>query len=376
MKGSIVKRGNKFSIVVDVGTKPNGKRDQRWFSGYGTKKEAEKGLVNILHQLQEGTFIQKRSDTVGHYLTDWIDLRKMNMQPNGHENYETVINTYINPFIGHQKLASLNARHIRELYKKLYDLGFSPGTIMKARTVLNSALNEAVEDELIRKNVAKGVKTPPIPRNPLEVWSREDLLTYRERTLGDRFFLLFFTIMHTGLRRGEALGLRFSNINFEEKKIYLRQAVTTKGLSKFLKTDPSWRTIDISQELAAFLLAAKKQWEIDREHFETKHRKNDFIFYTYNGNHITPSNVARELDRIVLYSGLSDITTQGLRHTHATHMLMAGVPVKIVSERLGHASIEITLNTYAHSLPTIQAEAVLQYENYLHGPPSEDPEDN
>lgn len=367
MKGSIVKRGNKFTVVVDVGRKPDGKRDQRWFSGYSTKKQAQKGLIEILHQLQEGTFIQKRSDTVSHYLLDWIELRKINMQPNGYENYETVIKNYINPFIGHHKLVNLTPRHIRELYKRLHDEGYSPGTIMKARTVINSAFNEAVDDELLRKNVAKRVKSPPIPRNPLEVWSKEDILNFKEKAREDRFFLLFYTIMHTGLRRGEALGLRFSNINFEERKLYLRQSVTTKGVSNFLKTDPSWRTIDISQELAGFLYLAKKQWAIDRFSFTEKHRKNDYVFYASNGNCINPSNVARELTRIIENTGLSYITPHGLRHTHATHMLMAGVPVKIVSERLGHASIEITLNTYAHILPTIQAEAVRQYEDYLCG---------
>lgn len=365
MRGSIVKRGNKFSVVVDVGTKPDGKRDQRWFSGFVSQKEAQKGLVTILHQLQEGTFIQKRSDTVSHYLEDWIKLREMNMQPNGYSNYLIVINSYILPSIGHHKLANLNARHVRELYASLNKKGYSPNTLKKVRTVLNSALNEAVEDELIRKNVAKGVKTPPVPRNGKEVWSIGDIDKFSTETTEERFFLLFYTILNTGTRRGEALGIGFHNIKFGQRQIYIGRSVTTKGVSSFLKSDPSNRIIDISEELEEYLLAAKAQWEIDREHFAPEHRNNDFVFYTESGNHITPSNVDRALHRIIERYDLSPITTHGLRHTHATHMLMALVPVKIVSERLGHASIEITLNTYAHVLPTIQAGAVQQYEEYL-----------
>lgn len=366
MKGHIRKRGNKYAIVVDLGRDHNGKRKQKWFSGYDRKKDAEKDLPRILNEINQGTFIEPSNETFKTYLEKWIRNKKTQIKPTTLDNYTRMLQNHIIPALGHIKLEKLNRLHLKEFYSMLEEeKELAPSSIKKIHAIVRSALSDAVEDGLIMKNVASGIKTPRIGPSKIKVWDEKQLMTFLNSIKEDPLYIAFHLPAMTGMRRGEVLGLRWQDIDFDQKILRVMQTITTEGFSDAKTQTSDKRTIDLDDVTIMELKKRKKIVAQDKLKAGPAYEDNDLVVCTPLGKPIYPRNYNRKWYNFLEKVDVPKIRVHDLRHTHATLMLLQGIPVKVVSERLGHASIEITLNIYGHLLPSIQKEAIKLFSKNL-----------
>jgi integrase len=366
VKGHIRKRGNKYAIVVDLGRDNQGKRKQKWFSGYDKKKDAEKDLPRVLNELNSGTFIEPSNEKYETYLEKWLRNKRKQIKPTTFDNYTRMVKNHIVPGLGHIKLEKLNRIHLKNFYNDLdEEKQLAPASIKKVHAIVRSSLSDAVEDGILSKNIASGIKTPRIGPSAIKVWDEVQLSQFLNVIKEDPLYIAFHLPATTGMRRGEVLGLRWQDIDFENKILRVMQTITTEGLSD-AKTDTSdKRTIDLDDRTIAELKKRKKQVIQDKLKAGAAYNDHDFVVCSSLGKHMSPRNFNRKWYKFRELTDLPEIRVHDLRHTHATLMLLQGIPVKVVSERLGHASIEITLNTYGHLLPSIQKEAIRLFSKNL-----------
>lgn len=259
MKGHIRKRGNKYAIVVDLGRDHNGKRKQKWFSGYDRKKDAEKDLPRILNEINQGTFIEPSNETFKTYLEKWIRNKKTQIKPTTLDNYTRMLQNHIIPALGHIKLEKLNRLHLKEFYSMLEEeKELAPSSIKKIHAIVRSALSDAVEDGLIMKNVASGIKTPRIGPSKIKVWDEKQLMTFLNSIKEDPLYIAFHLPAMTGMRRGEVLGLRWQDIDFDQKILRVMQTITTEGFSDAKTQTSDKRTIDLDDVTIMELKKRKK----------------------------------------------------------------------------------------------------------------------
>ncbi|GAA0313545.1 tyrosine-type recombinase/integrase [Bacillus carboniphilus] len=366
MKGHIRKRGNKYAIVVDMGRDNNGKRKQKWFSGYDKKKDAERDLPIILNDINQGTFVEPANETYMSYLEKWIKNKKSQIKPTTLDTYQRLLRVHIIPGLGHLKLGKMNRLHIKEFYSYLEEeKELAPASIKKIHTVIRSSLSDALEDGLIAKNISAGIKTPRIGRSEIKVWDEVQLMNFLNAIKAETLYIAFHLPAMTGMRRSEVLGIRWKDIDFENKILRVVTTITTKGKSDGKTQNSYSRPIDLDDGTIAELKNRKKQVAKDKLKAGTAYDDQDLVVCTSLGKPISPRNLNRLWYKLRDKVDIPNIRFHDLRHTHATLMLLQGIPAKVVSERLGHASIQTTLNTYGHLLPSIQKEAIQIFSRNL-----------
>lgn len=362
MKGHISKRGSKWSIIVDIGNDPKtGKRRQKRFSGYNTKKEAQTDLARIITELEQGTFILPSTDTLEEYLHYWIKQRENNLSPTTIYGYKSMIRNHIIPEMGKVKLPELKPLHIQEYYNlKLETL--SSQTVLHHHRLLRKALQDAKVWQLIKINPADHVEPPKAKKYKANVLNIDEIKSLLKALEGHRLEVPITLMLFLGLRRGELLALKWSDIDYKNKTITIQRNLVRGGddgtelILKEPKTEESNRTIPISDNI---LLLLKKQ-ELKQKENKLKmgkyYNNSDFIFTTEIGNLINPSSFSREFGEFIKDNNLRHVRLHDLRHTNATLMLKSNIPPKVASERLGHSTITTTLDLYSHVLKDMERE--------------------
>lgn len=382
MAGQIIPRGkNKYLVRVYLG-EVNGKRKYHSKTIYGGKKAAEAYLTKILREKHTGIFLEPSKELLGAYLDGWMkSVVKQRVSGKTYKSYEQLINLYIKPELESVKLCQLAPEQIQQLYSKMIDRGLSPRTVRYTHTVLRNALQQAVKWGKIYRNPADLVKDdlPKQERKEMRAFTPEEAARFMEAIIYSPLKALFSLLLASGMRPGEALGLKWSDIDFKGKRVTVRRAlVRIRGDRKTEKekgwklcepkTAKSRRTIPIPADVindlddhrkaqAAQKLKAKPGTYDDR----------DFVFAGNNGEPLFERNVNHEFKAILKAAGLPDIRLYDLRHSCATLLLAAGENPKVVSERLGHASITLTLDTYSHVLPDMQQGASDKLQKILFG---------
>jgi len=379
MRGCISKRASgTYSIVVELGRNAEGKRRQRSRGGFRTKKEAQEALNLLLGELQAGTYVKPREVRLADYLREWLDGASPNLSGKTTECYRWVIESYLIPALGHVLLPELRPLHIQRVYAEWLRPGedgqprSARATLRKRHFVLHRALRDAVRLQYIALSPADGVEVPRIAglKKPIRVLSQEQTALLLQRAQGTRLHLPILVAVTSGLRRGELLALRWADVDFAAGALRVEQSVeeTGQGLRfKPPKTAKGRRRVP----LPALTVEALRRHRVEQD----KQRlllgpgyqsAPDLVFAGPDGRPWFPSNFERTWR--TFKNKLPDelrIRFHDLRHTHASQLLAQGVHAKIVSERLGHASIGITLDTYSHLLPGLQEEAVKQLEASL-----------
>ena len=204
----------------------------------------------------------------------------------------------------------------------------------------------------------------------LRVWNASELQSFLTAISLERLAPAYVLAAHTGMRRGEVLGLRWTDLDTVRKRLSVRQAITTVAYElriSDVKTGTARRTIDLDDPVLARLTAWRKRQAEERLLVGPAYQDHDLVFARPDGKPVHPEYLSRTFDRVLRAAGLRVIRFHDLRHTHATLLLKAGVPVKVVSERLGHASPGFTLNVYQHVLPGMQAAAAVTFSRLLAG---------
>lgn len=355
MRGHIAKKGKRYYIVVDIGT--GDERKQKWLSGFESKKDAEKELPRILNELNDGTYIEPSKKKYADFINDWHKNRKSKVSKNTYVTYEYMIDKHIKPNLGHFRLDKLNSLAIDNFYSELEREGKSSATIKKIHSIVRASLEYAVQYQLIKRNPASVVQPPTVKHKDIVVWDEQQMIAFLDFVKDEWDYIVYHLALYTGMRKGEILGLKWSDIDFINNKIRVMRSYSKTGFSEG-KTSNARRVIDIDESTIELLLKRKKKVSENKLKMGQDYNDLDLIICRPTGDPVDVRNVNRRFDKFVEKSNLPKIRFHDMRHTHATLMLKMGVPVKVVSERLGHGSIEMTLNTYTHLLPSMQFEAV------------------
>lgn len=402
MTGSIKKRGEqRYAIILHLGYETNPetgirKRKQKWIAFRGTREAAEKELRRLCGDLDNGRFVEPSKLTVLDWMREWI---KTIIAPSEEralrtrEDYERTVEKLIAvSFFANVLIQKVRASHLRQFYADLRESGLAVVTLVKIHSIIKQAFDVAVAETIVPFNIAENLKGKPkqargrhqqIIANTLDVEETDRLLAVAEQA-GPQKAALYHLAVDSGMRKSELAGLRWSDVQLETNQIRVAQQLIKGPKRRRKKSDaprePQFdapknglpRTFDISPKTTALLKAHKAhQAELKMRHRLTYHDY-DLVFakewdFAKPWNDVVRRNdvmgdplqiiATRELAPFLAQAGVKKITFHGLRHTCATLLLLAGVSVKVVSERLGHADPEITLRVYAHVLPGMQKEA-------------------
>lgn len=372
MRGHIIKRySNSYTIVLNLGRDPaTGKRKQQWVSVKGTKKDAEKRLAELLHQLDTGSFMKPGKTTVADFLQRWLqDYCKPNLSPRGYERYESVSRVHLIPALGHVPLTALKPEHLQRLYTAKLNSGLAARTVRYQHVILHKALETAMKWGLVARNVADGVDVPRTRRTEIQTWDEGEVACFLEATKGSPYYALFYTNLFTGMRRSELLALRWQDIDFLYGQVSVCRGLHHLVDGSYVFTQPksvkSRRTISLTPSTSLLLQEHKAKKEFDHRMLGILSQDSDLVFSTPDGKPLRPNTVSRAWVSLAARCGVKVITFHAGRHTHASLLLRQNVHPKIVQERLGHSSIAVTLDTYSHVAPGLQEAAAQKFDDII-----------
>jgi len=338
---------------------------------YGRKyKEVEKKLAEARGDAVRGLIFDADNLKLSEYLDRWLaDSVADTVRPTTFERYEQIVRVHIRPALGNLKLKSVTPAHVRGLYRDKLEVGLSPRTVQYIHVTLHKALKQALADGLIPRNATEAVRPPQIRKEEIRPLTAEQVKMLFKAVRDDRLESLYILAVHTGLRQGELLGLKWGDVDLEAGTLQVRRTLTTAKGGPVLsapKTKGSRRTVKLSQTALEILKShlERQLMEIDQAG-DLWHEKG-LIFATESGEFLNRHYITTHRFKPLLKrAGLPQIRFHDLRHTCATLLLLKNVNPKIVSEMLGHSSIAITLDTYSHVLPNMQNEAATAMEDAL-----------
>ncbi len=378
MRGHIRKRGDSWVVVIELPRDPKtGKRRQQWTSLKGTKKQAERELNASLVRLEQGIHIKPTKITVGEYLESWLqDYVATNTSPRTQHRYSQIVRVHLIPEFGAFPLVALQPHHIQTYYAKALKSGhqtrkggLSPSTVHYHHRVLFEALKHAVKREILVRNVAEAVDAPRPIHKEMATLGTESVNHFLEAAKDSPYYVIFYTAIYTGLRRGELLGLRWCDVDLDFGTISIVQTLQHLHSGEYVFKEPKSkkgrRQIALSPSLAVLLRDYKIQQGGLRVLADNPLTPTDLVFSHPNSKPYRPNSVTRAFKTLMKSIGVEAVRFHDLRHAHATLMLKQGVHPKIVSERLGHSTISMTLDIYSHVLPGLQEAAALRFEEGL-----------
>ena len=364
-QGSIRERGKgRWEIRVELGRGPDGKRRRKIVQFRGNKTEANRTLRELLTSLDKGIPIGNRKITFGQWLAKWMEDYVINKRQKTIERYEGLIEKHIAPYVGHIELTKLTPGDIQALEARLLASGMAPNGVQLVHTVISGAYKYAMRMEVAWRNPAKAVTPPKVVRKevePPEIARVKEILRLAEEEEHPLFPCLYL-IAYTGLRRGEALGLRRQDLNLEVGTISIVQTVG-RSLHKGVIIEPtkntySRRSVDLDDDTIAVLRAHVGKQMLHRLELGGAYEDQGLVFPDPVGRPLNPMALTRAFQSYARRLDLKKAKLHDLRHFHASVMLQkGGGSLLLVSKRLGHASIATTGDIYGHLLPGWQKEA-------------------
>ena len=336
-------------FAVDV---PNtaGKRRTMRRGGFPTKAAASRALNDVTSRVVQGVQVDDR-ETVASFLARWLQVKAGDSKPITVRSYRAHVDNVIVPALGHVPIERLRAEHVEQLLADALTGGRGPVTVRRIHATLRSALTYAVKTRRLPFNVASNVTPPNGTRPEVQPWSAAELATFLRHVETDRLGPLFEVIAACGLRRGEALGLRWSDLDMANRTARIRQTVVDVG-GRLEFSTPKTKSSEASVPLTERAMHALLQWrlgqDIDRQAWGEAYEDHGLIFARENGAPLRPEYVTRRFVTLSKAAGLRQVRLHDLRHGAASLMLAAGVPMAIVSKMLRHSSIGITVDTYGH----------------------------
>jgi integrase len=332
---------------------------------YGRKyKEVEQKLAEAMGNAAKGLVFDDKSMTLGEYLDRWLsDAVRGTVRESTYSRDKYLATNHIKPTLGRVKLRNVSALHLQGLYRDRLDSGLSPSTVQKIHHVIHKALAQAVRWDLIPRNPADAVKAPTASTKEMRPLSADEAKRLLEAAKGDRLEALYVLAVHTGMRRGELLGLKWEDVDLEGATVRVRRTLmrTDNGRRLALgepKTKKSRRMVRLTEKAVEALRSHRARQAEEKLRIGSLCQDQGLVFAGEGGNFINPSNLRqRPFAPLLQRASLPQITFHDLRHTCASLLFQKNVHPKFVQELLGHASVAITLDTYSHMLPGMGGEA-------------------
>jgi integrase len=329
---------------------PDGKR--RYVSAK-RKGDAERALRQAMTDADRGFVFDGGTLTLDDYLMRWLKESVENtVRRSTFAQYESVVNRHLIPALGRLKLKSITPAHARSLYREKLDCGLSPRTVQYIHVTLHKALKQAVMDGLIPRNIADAVKAPQVHKKEVNPLIPAEVAALLSAASGDRLEALYVTAVHTGLRRSELLGLKWTDIDLDAGTLSVQRSLDKDGTFNPPKRSKSRRTVKLTPQAAEALKGHRARQNEERLQLGSLWENRGLVFPNRSGKPMNADNLYhRGFKPLLEKAGLSGFTFHSLRHTCATLLLSKNVNPKIVSEMLGHATISQTMDTYSHVMP-------------------------
>lgn len=423
LSGSVYKRGHKWAYMIDMGPDPlTGKRRQQAKSGFDSERDAWDALAEANADLRTNTYVRASRRTVSEFLNEWLTTIQMAVKPTTFANYSTYAKAYIIPVIGDRKLQDIEPETINALYRQLLssgrrraatnhvmyswwraeteagrpvrpiDLarkaevsysaatnairryragrvpetnspGLSPRAVASVHVMLHRALRDATKLRYISTNPAASAEFPRAEKRPHKTWTPAQLAAFLRHARQDRFYAMWLLFTTTGLRRSEAVGALREALDLDAGTISLvitRVIAHGEAQASSGKTLRSRRLLSLDPTTIEALRVHVDVVQAERDAWESDYHDEGLLFCWPDGRPIYPDTITERFGRLIEGAGLPIIRLHDVRHTYATMALRAGINPKIVSTRLGHASVAFTLEVYTADVPELDRDAAEQ----------------
>lgn len=351
------KRSKNYIVYLEYFDKETNKRKQKNMGSYPLKRDANKRLNEVKEEIYKEELLLPNEMILQDFLLDFLEKYKMNLSITTYNCYMRICKKYIIPLLGDIKLCDIKPIHIQNYVDDLLDL-LTPQTIKVHLNILNLALKRAYRLKLIKENVVQFVEVPKNKKYKNEIYNAEDMKKLLEKSRETSLELPIILASGLGLRISEILGLTWNNIDFNDFTITIDKiTVRDKGqvILKEPKTESSIRTISAPKEIILILKQLKKDRLAAKLRGEKSHR--ELIFYDKNLNPIAQDVLSKKFRYFLQENNLKHIRFHDLRHSHVTMLIDAKIPIKVISERVGHSNVNTTLNIYSHALREMDQEA-------------------
>jgi integrase len=374
MRGYVVERNGRFYAVIYEGLDPITGRERRRWHAAGTDRAAAERAAVLLAEAARAKDASPGLTVARFLLHTWLPRKQVSLRPSTWDGYRRNIELHVVPHIGRLPLRRLRGHHLDALYAELLANGRADGiggldakSVLEIHVILHRALRDAYGQGLIVRNIADDAEPPKRrrPRTDVRSWNAAQLQAFLRTAKTDRLFPAFWLAANTGMRRSELLGLRWEDVDFASGNLSINRSLVSVSYELHEsrgKTHNSRRWVDLDAATAHVL----EHWRdrLDRE-LGRPVSEDDYVFCTPSGAPTHPDRFTQIFNKLVGRAGVPRRRLHDLRHTHATLLLKAGVPIKVVSERLGHATPGFTMATYQHVLPGMQAEAARTFASVI-----------
>lgn len=347
-----------------IGKTANGQRVRVRKGGFATKEAARIARNADATKLDKGTYREPGSETYAAYVRRWLDHHSVTgdgLKATTQVNYRRYVEADIAPSkLGAMKLSEIRRHHVGALVQEL-SRGRGPTTVRRIFAVVSGSLRAAFEDQLLDENPARGVRLPKVTTKPIEPWNPEDVGRFLDTANEHRLAALFELAMFTGLRRGELLGLRWSDIDLQGARLTVRANRTQAGrdvVEGAPKTDSGRRIVDLTDRASGALITWQFEQAAEAALWGTAYEQSGYVFTYENGSPLKPQYVTRLFDKLRVAAGLPKVTFHGQRHEAAALLIESGAELFVVSRILGHSSLSITSDHYGHLIGSASRRAL------------------
>ncbi|KEZ51355.1 tyrosine-type recombinase/integrase [Metabacillus indicus] len=346
-----------------------GKRKEKSKQGFTSENEAYRALLEVKTGILNGDVkrVESNNLTIGEWLDTWYETHKNSWKVSSQLQRKNAIKYQMKPLLGKYKLAELDKTTYKRVYINTLLKKYKPSTVQLFHKLFKVAVNAAVDDEIIPRNRFNKItiEMEEAADNFLTSNELRKLLAASKELDNITNYTLIFLLAYTGLRKGEAQGLKWEDVNLEARTISVKRTRDNKG-ERTPKTKRSYRTILIDEALIKQLTSYRKWCKEIKLSYGLIFSEEDFIFISYqNGTPVTDNTIKYSMDRILNKINLKRITPHGLRHTHATILISKRIPVKVIADRLGNTP-QMILDIYGHSFKDLEEESVQAFEQALH----------
>jgi integrase len=379
MKGHLRERpkgsGN-WAIVLDVRDPTTGKRKRKWHSFKGTKREAQVECARLLTEQKAGTAVEPSRMTVAAFFERWLEHIQAHVSPRSLERYAELCRKNLAPLLGGLTLTKLQPAHISAAYAKALASGHRQGggglsarTVTHMHRVLREALQQAVQWQMLTRNPADACKPPRIEHKEMKVLDAAGTAALIEAARGYSMFMPILLGALCGLRRGEIVALRWKSIDLTAGRLAVVASVeqTKAGCREKAPKSGKGRTLDMPAVLTDALRSHRIEQAQSLLRLGVRLGDDHHVVMRPDGLAVTPNGLTSSYKAFLRGRRLPRVRFHDLRHSHATHLLAAGIHPKVASERLGHSKIGITLDLYSHVLPGMQSEAAAKIDALITG---------
>ncbi len=344
----------------------DGKRKRKYLYGE-SKQEAQDKVNTALYEQKQGMLVTGPQLTVKKYMEYWLEeIHKPTLRLGSYIRYRTRVNKHILPTLGHLQLQKLTADHIRMLYAQKTREGLAPATIRTIHSVLHKALEDALRADYVHRNVCDLVSPPRLTRRESHALTHDQAQKLLNTAKGHRIEVLLAVALATGMREGELLSLRWSDIDFANSSLSIQRTVSFYPKHGFVENEPKTaqgrRRVVLPQIIVEMLKQHQIRQDERRKELGKRWHEHSLVFPNTIGKFQSVQHLTTLFDKLIKNAGLPDMHFHDLRHSAATILLSMGIHPKVVQELLGHSTISMTMDTYSHVIPSMQQDAMNKWD--------------